>query len=108
MWNPYESGTTINTEGSEGGIVVLDDEHSDGARVTLERDCPSGVPFAITCGVYGLMVHTRFLGNEVEARTQYDQMKTDLASFVEQLPDCQDGVPEGVSEVLSDFVEKYP
>ena len=62
----------------------------------------------ITCGIYGLLVHTRFLGDEIEARTQFDQMKNDLAMLVEQLPECEDGVPEETIEALDEFVHRYP
>lgn len=107
MWKPYESGSTVGAKGSESGVIVLDEEHSGGSRITFERDCRSA-PFTITCGVYGLMVHTRFFGDEGQGREQYDQMKTDLAVFVEQLPDCSDGVPDEAIRALDAFVQKYP
>lgn len=108
VWNPYNSGATVGDQGSEHGVILLDDEHTDGARITLERDCRPTIPFAITCGIYGLLVHTRFFGEEIEARTQFDQMKNDLAVLVEQLPDCGAGVPEDTIEALDEFVHRYP
>lgn len=99
---------TVGDQGSEHGVILLDDEHTDGARITLERDCRPTIPFAITCGIYGLLVHTRFFGEEIEARTQFDQMKNDLAVLVEQLPDCGAGVPEDTIEALDEFVHRYP
>lgn len=56
-WIPFENGTTVGTTGSEGGTILRDELHPDGARITLERTASQ---FAITCGVYGWMVHTRF------------------------------------------------
>lgn len=110
MWEPYESESAGDPKGSEGGIVVADEEYSDGARITLERDCPSGVPFAITCGVYGLMFHTRFLGDDAtEARAQYEQMKNDLALIVDQMPKSSEDLPDHVTEAVADFIQvKYP
>lgn len=38
--------------------LVRDEEHSAGARITLERD-GSIAPFAITCGIYGGFLYHR-------------------------------------------------
>lgn len=108
MWNPYDSGSTVGEQGSEHGVILLDDEHRAGARITLERDCRPTIPFAITCGIYGLLVHTRFFDEEIAARTQFDEMKHDLAVLVEQMPDCEDGVPEATIGALDEFVHRYP
>ena len=37
MWEPTDNGKTIGTKGSAEGKIVMDEEHTDGARVTLER-----------------------------------------------------------------------
>ncbi|SDL92220.1 Protein of unknown function [Pedobacter sp. ok626] len=58
-WSDFENGWTIGKKGSENGTILIDMEHSRGARVTLEKDC-SNIPFAITLGIYGLMFHTHF------------------------------------------------
>ena len=58
-WHPFEDGASIGQAGSEGGVIVRDDEHPWGARITLERD-GGFAPFALTCGIYGWMVHTRW------------------------------------------------
>ena len=58
-WITYEDGKTIGSTGSEGGVILRDEECPDGARITLEEETHMGVPFAITCGVYGWLVHTR-------------------------------------------------
>ena len=62
-WQPFDDGKTIGQRGSEKGIIVGDEEHLEGARVTLEQD-GEAAPYAITCGIYGWMVHTRFFGGE--------------------------------------------
>ena len=51
-WHAYGNGTSTGMKGSEGGTIVLDEEHSDGARITLEQGGHTA-PWAITCGVYG-------------------------------------------------------
>ena len=46
-WRPFESGSSIGATGSEGGKILLDEEHDAGARITLEQG--PKIPFSITC-----------------------------------------------------------
>jgi hypothetical protein len=84
-WYPFDGGRGIGTAGSEGGTILADDEHGLGARITLERDCGTA-PFAITCGIYGWMVHTRWFGEEAEARADYAAMKQALDAIIQAIP----------------------
>lgn len=83
MWNKIDNGHTIGTEGNENGIILKDEEHYEGARITLEKDA-HGIPFAITCGIYGLMAHTAFAGSEKEALNKYNEMKQCIQSFFQK------------------------
>jgi len=65
--------------GSEGGIVLADEEYKEECRITLEK-CERY--HAITCGVYGDMVHTTFCNME-EAESKYEAMKAELKEFVD-------------------------
>jgi hypothetical protein len=85
LWNAYSDGKTVGQAGSEEGTIVLDEEHIDGARITLERDSRTA-PAAITCGIYGWMVHTRFFADESEARAQYGLMKSGLQNLLRVIP----------------------
>lgn len=77
-WLPLDDGATIGQTGSESGIILRDDEHPDGARITLERG--GGIaPYAITCGIYGRMMHTHFSSSEAEAQRDYDRMREALS-----------------------------
>jgi hypothetical protein len=71
--------------GSERGVLVLDQEHELGARISLEQECRVA-PFAITCGIYGWMFHTRFFGSEREAREQYALMREALDAILAGIP----------------------
>lgn len=82
-WFAFEKRTTIGAIGSEGGAILRDEMHPDGARITLER---TATRFAITCGVYGWMVHTRFFATESEAVAAYEEMKPALAEILARLP----------------------
>ncbi|MGA2634139.1 MAG: hypothetical protein ABSF16_07890 [Terracidiphilus sp.] len=107
VWYPFDKGTTIGQKGSEEGIILRDEEHPQEARITLERDTRNA-PFAITCGIYGCMMHTRFFLLESEATSQYDDMKIALAVLL--LTEVEGG-PEGCrtfTDSLTAFVETYP
>lgn len=107
-WIPFENGTTVGATGSEGGIILRDELHADGARITVER-IASG--FAITCGVDGWMVHTRFFAAEREAVAAYEQMKPALAAIVARRPVADDDVEAAVPRVgrlVDAFVARFP
>ncbi len=84
-----------------------------GARITLESEALT--PFAITCGVYGWMVHTRFFSDEAEAQSEFEKMKEALAQILE-FEDSGRGRDEedntelshAVSTRMSEFVDRFP
>lgn len=59
-WYPFAKGNTINTRGSENGIVLIDTEHPFGARITLEQKDSGRFPFVVFLVIYGVMFHTHF------------------------------------------------
>lgn len=76
MWNDlYCEGKT----GSEGGIVLADEEYMESCRITLEK-CPQY--YAITCAVYGAMVHTAFCDDNFQ--NVYDEMRRELQEFIDK------------------------
>lgn len=79
MWTKIQNGATLGKTGSEHGVILRDEEYSGGCRITLER-CDNF--YAITCGVYGAMVHTAFCGEEDHNR-MYEAMKCDLQEFLD-------------------------
>jgi len=110
VWRPFENGATVGQRGSEDGVIVRDEEHELGARITLERDCSRGVPFAVTCGIYGWFFHTRFLGSKAEA--EFPVMMDELAAILDIIPRADDPDAHskcvGVSEAIQGFVERFP
>ncbi|HEX2062149.1 MAG TPA: hypothetical protein VHK90_15525 [Thermoanaerobaculia bacterium] len=107
-WIPFENGTSVGATGSEGGTILRDELHPDGARITLER---TASPFAITCGVFGWMVHTRFFASESAAVAAYEEMKAALTEILARMrgrdEDAEPSVPR-VAEILDDFVARFP
>jgi len=88
--------------------MVRDEEYSLGARISLERDCRAA-PFAITCGIYGWMLHTRFFSSKFEAETQYEAMKSALAVLLEVAAKTAeiDGGRQVLMAGVSKFVEIF-
>jgi hypothetical protein len=91
--------TAADPVASEGGIVVRDEIHPDGARVTQERDGRTA-PWSITCGIHGLMVHTVFCADEASARSTYDALKADIERIL-RLPN------DAMSRAVDELVDKY-
>lgn len=71
-WRHFDNGKSVGQKGSENGTIIYDIEHTGGARVTLEQKTDIA-PFATTLGVYGLMFHTRYDSNEVDAKIFIEQ-----------------------------------
>ena len=110
-WQPFEGGTSIGERGSEGGIILRDDEYRGEARITLERGDRSS-SFAITCGVYGWMVHTRFFSTLAEAEGEYALMQPELAAIADAQPLTTDpdlrARMHAVSDAIGRFVDRFP
>jgi hypothetical protein len=110
-WFPHDQGSTIGQYGSEAGVIVRDEEHPLGARITLERRTPTA-PFAITCGVYGWMVHTRFFSDEPGAKAEYEDMRDALTSILNIVPEASEAENNEkmrpVNEAVASFVERFP
>lgn len=110
-WHPSENGATVGQTGSEQGVILEDDEHAAGARITLEHRDGKTAPFAITCGVYGWFMHTRFFSSADEARRDFERMKVELDRITGLLWKDERTPEQARHEVLqaiSDFVDRFP
>jgi len=87
-WRPYDSGRSIGTEGSAGGVVVRDVEHAWGARATLERDTSPG-PWAITWGVYSFGLRTSAFALHWDAVGTWDRVLDELVGVLDAMPDAE-------------------
>ena len=99
-WSVFDDGITLDQVGPEGSVVLRDEEHPLGARFTMEQG-GAVAPFTITCGVYGLLMHTRFFGSQANSEREYDAMKIGLVKVAEA--EGQDSNAEA-----SAFVERFP
>tara|TARA_R110002072_G_scaffold136209_1_gene278482 strand:+ start:813 stop:1127 length:315 start_codon:yes stop_codon:yes gene_type:complete len=93
--------SVVGARGSEGGPILVDAEHELGARITLEAR-GAVAPFAITCGIYGVFVHTCFFSLDQEARRALEDMKAGIAHILQlECPDAREGAVDA-------FVERFP
>ena len=68
-------------------MIVRDVEYEGGARATLERDSKYS-PWAFTCGVYGLGVHSAYFESEPTAQKAFAELLPMLAEAHDALPDA--------------------
>jgi len=109
-WHAYENGQTLGETGTEQGVIVRDEEHAEGARITLERD--GDFPYAITCGIYGWYVHTCYFGAELEAEQAFGAMQRELAHILTLIPLESDPDAESklaaVYDAFAAFTKEFP
>lgn len=110
-WSSYDGGETLGQTGSEGGVILRDEEHEDGARITLEEGGTTA-PFAITCGIYGWMFHTTWCGTRQDADARFEQMREGIGVIVDQIPRVDDPESDAkcrvVTECIVQFVDRFP
>ena len=110
-WILFHSGETVGKRGSECGITIRDEEYPGAARITLERKCQTS-PFAITCGIYGWMMHTRFFTTEAEALAAYSAMQAALSSIISTIPLESDPEVDSkmrrVEHSIAAFLQEHP
>jgi hypothetical protein len=99
-WQAFDGGRSIGGRGPDSGVILLDDEHDFGARITLERDGDIA-PFSITCGIYGWMLHTVFFSDEAKAHLAFVEMQAELGRIVRAIP--LDGDPDQKEQTKATF-----
>ncbi|MEO8286605.1 MAG: hypothetical protein ABI670_09235 [Chloroflexota bacterium] len=98
----------VGHTGTENGTIMSDERNTQGAQITLERDT-STAAFAITCGIGGWLVHTRYLSSIEVAQSAYDVMKSELQRITDLITysDSDEYVAKVVTE-LKGFVRRFP
>ncbi len=103
-WHKYDEGKSINNVSTEGGMILRDEEHELGARITIKR----GKDFLSVSGhIYGWIDHTRFFSSIHEAEREYDAMKNALGEMM-NLIESVDSKDIKVWEAISEFVRRFP
>jgi hypothetical protein len=101
-WKSFDTGHTIGQVGSENGIIIRDEVFQDQSRITLEKGSAIA-PFAITCGVFGWMLHTRYFGDQAQANADFEKMKEELARIVRLLAETED-----ITVEVEEFIKLFP
>lgn len=104
-WHSFDEGRSIGHVGTEKGIIMRDEEHGDGARITLERG--GYTPFAITCGLYGWMMHTCFFSTEQSAQQAFEDMKRGLARLLALIPAETDPEADAKIGAVDDAIHAF-
>jgi hypothetical protein len=103
-WFEYGDGSSIGNVGAEGSVILRDEEHESGARVTLKRGSNY---VSVSCSIYGWMDHTRFFSSVTEAQREYLLMKPLLANMVENILSAGNSDIK-MWEAIADFVRRFP
>lgn len=103
-WLPYNDGATIGTEGPQGDVILMDDVHVDGARMTIKR----GVKYvSVSCNINNWINHTRFFDKLRDAKREAAVMKISILEVTDLLK-----TPEinqiKIWEAISNFVRRFP
>jgi hypothetical protein len=103
-WFAFDDGRNIGTVSSEGGVILRDDQHLQGARITLKR----GASYvSVSCSIYGWMDHTRFFSSVPEAEREFNSMKSALEKFLTVF--ASSTLNELMAwEAISNFVARFP
>ncbi|WP_224363025.1 hypothetical protein [Hyalangium versicolor] len=109
-WKPYEAGSTLGLSGSQGGTITWDEQYAGQVRLTLEQD-ESRSFHAITCGVSGWLLHSRFFGSAPEAFAAFEELRPALVELWAQLPKGGPGSPTEAragGPLLAAFLARFP
>lgn len=77
-WKPYMHSAP-HADGE--GTVILDEDYRDLCRITVEQLADGS--YTITCGVYGLLVHTVHAAGDEELAYILPQLENELAGYAD-------------------------
>lgn len=100
----FNKGRSIGTLSTEGGLILSDEEHDGGARITLKR----GTRYvSVSLNIYGWIDHTRFFSTDADAQREYRAMRTAVSTVLAVIN--TDGVNDiKIWEAISEFVRRFP
>ncbi|MBL8101612.1 MAG: hypothetical protein JNM02_03705 [Anaerolineales bacterium] len=103
-WAAYDNGRSIGKISPEGGLIMRDEEHPSGARITFKRG--KGY-ISVSCNLYGWMDHTRFFSTASDAQREYVAMKAALIHVLDVI-NTDDVKDIKIWEAISEFVRRFP
>jgi hypothetical protein len=102
-WSAYDDGRSIGGVGSEGSVILHDDEHIHGARITLKR---GDTYVSVSSNIYGWIDHTRFFDTIADAQREYITMKSEIDKIMEIITPIDANSLKGW-EAISEFVRRF-
>ena len=103
-WNPYNRGRSIGVKGSEGSVIVRDEEHPLGARMTIKQ----GKDYvSVSCNIAGKIDHTRFFKEMRAADREYTVMQKEMEKVLSAISSVK-AADIKVWEAISTFVARFP
>lgn len=102
-WLAYDGGKSVGKVSVDGAVILRDDEHELGARITLKR---SNSFVSVACHIYGRTDHTRFFNGVSDAAREYAVMKTAL-DHVMNIIESTGGKDIKAWEAISEFVRRF-
>lgn len=103
-WAIYNKGSTIGTTTSEGALILSDESHEAGARITLKR---GNSYVSVSLHIRGWMDHTRFFTTDADAQREYRAMRTAIIGVL-NIINTENISEIKVWEAISDFVRRFP
>jgi hypothetical protein len=103
-WLAYDNGNSIGQVGAEGGVILLDEEHGSGGRMTLKQ----GKTFiSVSCHIYGWIDHTRFFNSVSDAKREHAHMQSSMTHMLEDILAAGAGEIK-MWEAIAEFVRRFP
>jgi hypothetical protein len=103
-WLLYKNGVTIGTKTSLGDEILMDEVHSDGARLMIKR---SSSYVSVSCSINKWIEHTRFFNTVHDAKREYRAMKPVLVEITDLIKTPNLNQLK-VWEAISNFVRRFP
>ena len=90
-WIAYKNSDTLGKQGSQGGIIVFDEELPNHCRLTIEK--MSDGSYIRICDIYADSFRFSFFTDEVQALQSCKELKKDMADWIHSHPNgvCQIG-----------------
>ncbi|NJN79238.1 MAG: hypothetical protein HC797_01490 [Anaerolineales bacterium] len=101
-WSSFNFGKTIGAI-NDGGMILFDEEHDTGARITLKR---SKSYVSVSLNIYGWMDHTRFFNADADAQREYRAMRSSITTVLNLINNDESDIK--VWEAISEFVRRFP
>jgi hypothetical protein len=103
-WLQYQEGITIGTKGPQGDVILMDEVHPDGARMTVKR---GDKYISVSCHINNWINHTRFFDKVGDATREFAVMKISILEVTDLLKTPAINQIK-VWEAISNFVTRFP